>query len=87
MTSQLPDMSRLPITIRHGTLIRSETILIDRDGVEVEAKGPVRTTRWREELSAFQGVRRRTVSERHGTGRAARHVTRHLVELVHGDDG
>jgi hypothetical protein len=78
-------MSRLPVTIRHGTLIRSETILIDRDGVEVEVKGPVRTTRWREELSAFQGVRRRTVSERHGAGRAARHVTRHLVELVHGD--
>ena len=83
MTSQLPDMSRLPVTIRRGTLVRSETIVIDRDGVAVEIKGPVRTTRWRENLTAYQGVRRRTISERHGSGRAARHVTRHLVELVH----
>ena len=86
MTSQLPDLSRLPITIQRDTMIRSETIRIDRNGVEVEIKGPVRTTRWREDLSAFQGVRRRTVSERQGTGRSARHVTRHLVELVHGDE-
>ena len=86
MASQLPDMSRLPVTIRRGSLIRSETILIDRTGVVVEVKGPVRTTRWRDELSAFRGVRRRTVSERRGTGRSARHVTRHLVELVHGDE-
>ncbi len=86
MASQLPDLSRLPVTIRRGTLIRSETIRIDRDGVEVEVRGPVRTTRWRAKLSAFEGVRRRTVSERQGTGRRARRVTRHLVELVHGDD-
>ena len=86
MASQLPDLSRLPVTIRHGTLIRSETIRIDRDGVAVEIKGPVRTTRWRDKLSAFVGVRRRTVSERSGTGRAAKRVTRHVVELVHGDE-
>ncbi len=86
MASEMLDMSRLPVTIRRGSLIRSETIRIDRDGVEVEVKGPVRTTRWRDKLSAFEGVRRRTVSERDGTGRRARRVTRHLVELVHRDD-
>lgn len=86
MASELPDMSRLPVTIRRGTLIRSETIRIDRDGVEVEVAGPVRTTRWRDKLSAFEGVRRRTASERVGTGKGARRVTRHLVELAHGDD-
>ncbi len=84
--SQLPDMSRLPVTIRRGTLIRSETIRIDHDGVEVEVRGPVRTTRRRDKLSAFIGVRRHTVSERRGTGWAARHVTRHVVDLVHGDE-
>jgi len=75
------------VTIKRGTMVRSETIHLDLDGVEVEVKGPVRTTRWREELSAFEGVRRRTVSERQGTGRSARHVTRQLVELVHSDEG
>lgn len=85
MASQ-PDLSRLPITVRRGTLIRSETIRIGRDGVEVEVKGPVRTTRWREKLAAYQGVRRRIVSERRGAGRMARSVTLHVVELAHADD-
>lgn len=85
MASQ-PDLSRLPITVRRGTLIRTETIRIDRDGVEVEIKGPVRTTRWREKLSAYSGVRRRTVSERPGAGRRPCRVTLHVVELAHADD-
>ena len=85
MASERPDFTQPPVTIRRGTLIKSETIRIDRDGVEVVVKGPVRTTQWRAKLTAFEGVRRRTVTERRGAGRSARDGTRHLVELVHGD--
>ena len=85
MANERPDFSQLPVTIRRGTLIKSETIRIDRDGVEVVVKGPVRTTQGRAKLTAFEGVRRRTVTERRGAGRSARDGTRHLVELVHGD--
>ena len=79
MAKDMPDFSRLPVTIRRRKLGKRQTIEIHRDFVKVTEKG-LFATNWEEPVAAFEGVLRRRDRE---PRRGGRYAPVHLVELVH----